>query len=394
MSQESRITTFYDMTEYLLHYAGADPQKQTVEDCKRAVTNGLREFCSTHSWSFLNCRGRIVTVPLFADGTISYTDATRAVTLTTTDGGVWPQWAAFGSIRLNQIPYDVASRDSDTQITLAKRNPVGFDIPAGTTFTLYRDTYPFPVDYRASHEMIEYISGYICSYVSNAAWLEAGRSWRGMQGKPVIFSVASDPHYLGALSARFHPIPDLAYSFDFIYLRLPRYIVVADCSVGTVNAIAGGFEVTGTGTAWSTKMVGSIIRFGAAGQKLPPTSLTGSYPYTYERTVASFIDAATITIDEPLPESLTNVQYRISDPIDVEEGACMTAFHRECEKQLRLIRRMRPLFDGDTSETKEYQMAYLRAREADKRGVGASVAGAGLGYRRRLSDMPFIPNMP
>lgn len=389
--QESRITTFYDMVEYLLHYGGMDAQQGTVEDCRRAIVNGLREFCASFSWSFLNCRGRLVTVPAYTTGTISYVDATRAVTLS---GGVWPTWAAFGSIRLNQIPYEVASRDSGTQLTLAKRTPVGADIAGPLTFLLYRDTYPFPVDYQSCNDMIEYITGYICKYATNASWLEVGRSWRGSQGKPVIFSVASDPHYLQTLSARFHPIPDNAYSFDFIYKRLPRYIVIPDTSSGTVAVTAGNAQVVGTGTAWASRHVGSIIRFGTLGDKLPPTSLTGAYPYTYERTIAAVTDAATLTLDETLPETLTNVFYRISDPIDVEEGACMTAFHRECEKQIRLIRRMRPLSDSDNSESKEYDRAYIRAREADKRGMGTVVAGQQGPYRQRISDMPFQSGLP
>lgn len=389
MIQQQHITTFYDMVEYLLHYASMDPQRGTVEDCRRAVVNGYREFNGSHNWSFLFTRGRINTTAPYSTGTIQYTDSNRQMTLT---GGVWPSWAALGEIRIGNIPYTIASRDSDTQVTLSKRSTIGADVAAGTAYLLYRDKYTMPVDYQASYDMIEQISGYQCSYVANQNLLFAGRVGVRGPSKPTAYGVISDPHYLGSMAAWMHPIPDAAYAFDFIYHRRPRYIVTPDYSVGRLSVTNGAVAMVGNGTDWRDLYAGSIIRIGSAGDAAPPTSLTGAYPYRYERTILSVESGVGLTVDEQIGETLTNVFYRISDPIDVEDGAFATAFHRECEKQLRLTRRMRPLFDGDSSEEKAWQIAYRLAREADKRSLTSQVVGGGVAYRRRLADMPYLFN--
>lgn len=392
---EPQLYTSYDMVEYLEHYGSMDPQKLTVEDCRRAVVNAYREWNNSHNWSFLMARGRINTVAPYGTGTIQYDEASRQMTLT---GGTWPAWAAFGVVLLNAIPYQVASRVSDTVIVMEQRGTIGGDLDAGTTYSLYRDVYPFPADYRAGYNMVEYITGYQAVYTTMNNYLFAGRNRTTGMGKPSVFAVGSDPNYLGSMAAFFHPVPDNAYAFEFVYQRRPRPLVVHDYvalipgqtgKTGTVSCVSGLATITGVSTAWNSRMVGSVIRIGEAGESNPPTSLTGAYPYAYERVVISVDSATQVTVDAVLPETLTAVKHRVSDPIDVEEGAGLTSFHRECEKQIRLIKRMRPLTEGDTSETQEWQLAYLRAREADKRDLSPQVAGGPTAARRRMIDMPL-----
>lgn len=388
-TQQQRITTYADMIDHLIRYTSMDPSKQSLADARKAVLNGYNEFCNSRNWSFLYARGRVTTVGPYSTGSIAYDDTSRQITLT---GGTWPAWAGFADIRINNIPYQVASRDSDTQLTLSRRTTVGSNLSAGTVYLLYRDRYPLPVDFGSSYDWIEYNSGYQCSFSPNANLLFVGRIGVRGPAKPLIYSVMADPYHLGGMAAWLHPIPDSAWCFDFIYRRRPRYLANPEYSVGSATVAAATAAVTGNATSWLDRHVGSIIRFGAAGDKAPPSGLTGDYPYTYERTIVAVTNGQALTIDEAIPEDMTNRPYRISDPIDIEDGACMTAFHRECEKQMRLVRRMKPLYDGDASEQKEWNLAYLRAMEADKRGLSAQIVGGGVAYRRRLADMPISFN--
>ncbi len=55
--------------------------------------------------------------PPFSQGSVSALNG--VVTLV---GGIWPAWAAGATLTVNNIQYTVASRDSDTQITLTRLN--------------------------------------------------------------------------------------------------------------------------------------------------------------------------------------------------------------------------------------------------------------------------------
>jgi hypothetical protein len=381
-----QLTTYHDAVEYLIGYAGGDPQTKTVNDCQRSIINGYREFNASHEWSYLFQRQRITTVAPYSTGTVTYTNATRALDLA---GGTWPTWAAYGTVMIANVVYEVASRASGTQLILSQSSNPGADLAAGTSYSIFRDTYPMPCDYQRGFDMIELVGGQLCTQVVPVDWLTP-QQLSASAAKPRQFCVTADPNYLGVLAARFFPRPDAAYNFDFIYYRRPRQLNILDYNTGTVTVANGSSSVAGTSTSWAQKHVGSVIRFSPNGEKNPPTSLSGAYPYAYERVITGVTNATSLTVDEVLSEDLTGVKYRISDPLDLEEGAAMTAFWRESEKQLRSIKRMKSL----PAEDQDYQMSYMRAREMDSRSMSLRVVGGSVAYRRRLSDMPVGDMFP
>ena len=376
-----QMATYHDAVEHLIAYAGGDPQAKTVSDCQRAVAAGYREFNASFRWSYLWQKGRISVVAPYSTGTITYTHSTRAVTLAS---GTWPSWAAFGSLVIASVSYEVASRTSDSEIILSVNSNPGANVAAGTSFSIGRDTYPMPCDFQQTHDLIEASTSHVCSFVTPAEWMSRRRP-TSSTGKPYFFCVTADPNYMGTMAARFSPTPDAAYSFDFLYHRRPRQLVTLDYSTGTVTSASGSATVTGTSTVFRDAHIGSVLRFGSAGETSPPTGIVGTLPYLYERMVTARASATSLTVDETLPETLTNVKYRLSDPLDLEDGVMMTAFLRCCEKQLRLLRRMRS--ENIRGEDEAYMLALLQAREADKRSLAPQVAGELVAYRRRLSDL-------
>jgi hypothetical protein len=384
-----QTNTYHDIVDYLVNYAGGDTQGKTITDAQRAVTNAYREFNASHAWSFLYQRGRLVTVAPYKTGSVAYVQATRQVTLT---GGTWPSWAAFADIAIpgptssppGYISYNISALISSTVIQLSVNSNPGVDIAAGATFELWRDTYPMPCDFQQTHDMVELVTGQVCQFVPPNDWMQPQRMRSG-PAKPVQFCVTADPHYLGTMAARFYPRPDNAYIFDFMYKRRPRQLIIMNYATGTVSTTISSQTINGSSTAWASKYAGSVIRFGDPGSKAPPTALTGIYPYRYERVLSAWTDPVTMTVDESLPETLANVPYRISDPIDIEDGVALTAFLRECEAQYRLFRRIKSIGTEDADR----QMAILKARENDHRGMSIRVAGGVVAYRRRLANMPI-----
>lgn len=380
-----QLTTYQDAVEYLLGYAGGEAQQRTINDCQRAIVNAYREFHSSHPWSYLWQRGRIATVAPYSTGTVTYTNSTRTLTLAS---GTWPTWASYGTVAISNVVYEVASRTSGTVLILSQSSNPGADLAAGTSYEIYRDTFPMPCDYQQGHDMIELSGGTVCEQIAPQSWLRPQGYQRG-PGKPTQFTITSDPNYLGTMACRFFPRPDVAYNFDFMYHRRPRQLNILDYKTGTATATNGSATITGAGTNFAQKHVGSVIRFGATGDTKTPTGREGAYPYTNERVVISVESTTSLTVDEVLGEDLAAVPYRMSDPIDLEEGAAMTAFWRDAEKQMRAIKRMKPI----QGEMEDWSLAQMRARESDSRTMGLRVAGGLVAYRRRLADMPWSSGM-
>ncbi len=375
-----QMATYHDAVEHLIAYAGGAADATTLSVCQRAVASGYREFNASFRWSYLWQKGRLTTSAPYSTGTITYTNSSRVVTLA---GGTWPTWAAYGSLVIANVAYEVASRTSNSEIILSVNSNPGANVAAGAAYSIYRDTYPMPCDFQQTHDLIEASSSHVVRYVAPAEWMACQRP-SSSTGKPTMFTVTADPNYLGTMAARFSPRPDAAYAFDFMYHRRPRQLVTLDYKDGTVTC-AASTTVTGTSTAFRDAHVGSIIRFANVGETSPPTGLVGTQPYLHERVITARASVTSLTIDESLPETLTGVKYRLSDPLDLEDGTMLTAFLRCCEKQLRLIKRMRS--ENIRGEDDAYMLSMMQAREADSRSLALRVAGGVVAYRRRLQDV-------
>lgn len=77
------------------------------------INDGLNRVYLAHDWSFFRPVVDVTLTAPYATGTI--TIAAGVVTLV---GGTFPSWAADGTLKVNNRYYSVASRGSNTQITL------------------------------------------------------------------------------------------------------------------------------------------------------------------------------------------------------------------------------------------------------------------------------------
>lgn len=95
-----------------------------------------------HVWSFLTPTYTLTTDAPYATGTV--TASSGVVTLT---GGIWPSWAAEGEVEFGGSvdgPYEISTRDSDTQITLVDTD---VDIASAVSFAISRYKYDLPSNY-------------------------------------------------------------------------------------------------------------------------------------------------------------------------------------------------------------------------------------------------------
>lgn len=376
------MTTWKDLIDHLVDWLGGNPGAEAHRDARRASLQGLRKLASAARWSYLYDRLRVNTVAPYSTGTVAYDHAggahERLLTLTS---GTWPEWAAQGSVRIGEVSYEVAERKSDTLVTLSVNSNPGADV-ASTSYTLYRDTYPLPTDFTAAGPLIIVGHSTLLSYEVPTTWLERQRVLTG-EALPATYCVRGDPNYQNALAISLFPPPDAAYQIDGVYERRPRDLKVEDYSAGTVSCTAGASTLTGSGTAWASKLVGTVIRLSASAQNLP-TAEWGSNPAQQERVVTAVNSATSITVDEVWDETQTAVKYRASDPVDVESGSMLNALLRACEFQLAMARRMPDRAQAE----RDYERELILAREADSRSFAAAAVGPNRPWPVRLADMP------
>jgi hypothetical protein len=377
--------TYRDAVRHMVDYLGADVEGSAKRDARRSILAGYREFSTAARWCYYYQRGRINTVAPQSTGTVEYTNSTRQLTLT---GATWPSWVTFGTVAINNVSYDVDTSVSSTVVTLSVNSNPGADVAALTTYTLYRDTYPMPADFTAADEFADVANYSKPIYVHPATWLSQQRLSKS-PATPRTYTFTSDPHYFGTMAVRFYPPPDTIHAYDFIYQRRPRPLVYDDVNAGTITVTASSSSVAGTGTAFDSKYVGSVIRNSLTATDLPE-GLEWETPYDVERVILSVTNATTLAVDTAYVNARSGVLYTISDPVDVEAGAMLNAFLRCCEKNAAYSRRMAK---GIQEAEKNYHMALILAREADNRHFERHDASDSSVAPIRLALMPRGPDV-
>jgi hypothetical protein len=371
--------TYSDSVAHILDWVGSDPSAVETRFAKRAVLDAYRELPNAHRWSYYFATGRLTTVASYSTGTITYTHSTRRVTLAS---GTWPSWAAQGHIVIDDIPYEVVERTSDSIIVLSVHSNPGDDVAAGTSYTIARDRYPAPLDWAATGSLHNLTSNFDIPYVSPECWLADQREFRS-PGTLNCFSVFGDPNYMGSMAFHLSQSPDSIQNLDYLYYRNPRKLQVESYSTGTVTVTADSAVVTGTGTAWNSTHLGSTFRLGTDTSNVP-TGPEGTYPYSVERVITTVTSTTSITVDAVFPSSAVGYKYLITDPIDVDEQSMLNLFKRLCEKHASQGRREK----SQDAAAAAARAELLIAMGADSRNMARGVMGHSDGpwYMPSLAD--------
>lgn len=381
------LFTFADALDSLLAYLGGAPSEQVRRDCYQSIDEAIRELTNAHSWSYLFTHGRLNMHPPFTTGTINYLASDGAfpyqVALV---GAAWPSWAADAYLRIGTVTYRVDQRVDASTLSLMPPLVPAEDLPAGTIYALYQDSYLLPADFAAQDQgLYEYAFGGM-DYVHPRDWLRAGR-YSYQVGMPRAYCIDGDPKYPGRLVARFSPIPSDARTVDFLYKRRPRPIVWQSYSTGTVALSPLSAVVTGAGTNWDQTMAGSILR--TSPNSALPTWMPGGNVATFEGVIRSVTSPTSLVLQAAPTVTYAAAVYRISDPVDIEVGSMENAFLRCCEHKLSQHRIMK---DKPSAKT-QYIDELIRAKEADSRSFTGRAEGDDGGYRISMKDMPRGPDM-
>lgn len=366
------LMTLQDCVEHLIDSANATGLPEERRKARRAVMDAYRQFPQLAEWTYFYKQGIVTTQASQEDGTCSYDNTGGAEErLVTLSGATVPTNGEWFTIVIDDVHYPVETVVDSTTFTLPEFSNPGADVAAGTSYLMYRNIYPVPVDFRAGGELLEFEGqGNAPVFVTPEELLSSLEYDNTPQSWLRYYSIRGGGQHYSGLVFEFSPPPSAAMTLTFSYSADPRPIgmigTVAEYSTGTVAV--SGTTVTGTTTVWTNRLIGSIIRFTASTTALP-TGPAGAYgndnPYTEQRVITDVASATSLTIDAALTGTYSGVKHTIGDPLDLDYHVMLDAFLAMCEwKFANIIKE-----DRRSIEAKEgnWRRMFARAMAADNR---------------------------
>lgn len=376
-----------DLHDRLRSYVGNDGSSQKSTVIMRCAAEAVNRITSQADWYYYMTMGRITTNAPYNTGTVSF-DLTggayeRMWTLT---GGTWPAWAAtYGTITINNIPYDIDKRISDTVITGKVSNSPNADIAAGQAYLLYDCKYDLPSDFQTIQKPIVSNQNRIISKVGYEEFINRQNSNDGVS-TPYIFTLI-DNGFGGSQILLWNP-PDTVYTLAFEYKRKPVMPVIAEERTGKISLVAGQTTVTGLSTNFNRAMVGAVLR--VSYDSTPPTGFDSINPPQSEYLIDSFTSTTSLQLTTPATDTVVARAYVISSRVDVADGPMWNFLVQMGYKALRIADRINAVAE----ERGEYERAAMEAKSFDGQHysgtdkAGSTVAMVGMrppSYMRTVS---------
>lgn len=302
-----------------------------------AIDSVYRDLPYKINWRYYQRRATFETVASYSTGTIAY-DHTGGASerLVTLSSGTFPSWAKFGRIIIDDVTYRIATNPSTTTLTLYEEDNPGADVASGTTYTLYRNEYPMPADFRRNGHLFDTEDEWEIplTLFGNAQRLLVGVDKEPDEPRAAYIRNTGD--YYGVWSLEFMPPPSAAKTYDLSYEAKPRDIRTVSYATGTVST--SSTSVTGVTTVFPATCAGAIIRFGVSASATAVTNKFGANPFTEERVIVSRDSDTALTLDSaPTSAYSAGTAFQISDPIDIHPGAMTTAFLRAIEAEFAKV---------------------------------------------------------
>lgn len=379
--RSAELHSFADLVDHVMECFDVDSGDQHLRRSIRCSMDAYREIASMHDWSFFDRQGQVITV---ADSAVTLTydhtggSSERLVTLSS---GTFPTDAEWYWVKVGNASYQIAKFLSSTTAQLDVRLNPGDDL-ASTAGTLVRYEYPLPMDFIHGQQLMSVDRSWIPQYVDPVSFAREYAS----SSNPSIYTIARSANHHGVSVVEFGASHNVARTYEFRYVAQPRPVMTfgpsPEYSTGTV-AVSDA-TVTGTGTAWTSRMVGCIFRVSSNIE--PPSGMNGSKrsynPFTEQRVVVDVASPTSLTVDSAFDSVVAGKGHSISDPLDIEPISMLRPLRALAEYRFAGLK-------GDPSSTDQrsvlaaknsmWVMALAEGMAADHRNRGHA-RGAGSGY--------------
>lgn len=351
------IYAYQDAIDLLVDYLDGNAAEVMSRNTRRAIVEAYDELCAAKNWSHFT---RLYPVQAYEPetGTFSYVAATKTYTI---DTGSWPVWAAGATLVYGENRYRIQSRPSSTTLIGTELSPFE-DIATGAEFTIVKDIFTLPETFMSLVKPRSNANDdFNAKYVTPHEWADFQRL-DNSTGSPLIWTIMADPVYVGRQAMFVWPSPDADGEIVFTGRFFPRTLKFtgyrANERVGTVSL--SGNTITGTGTAFTEDMVGSLIRVSSDGTT-HPDGKDGNNPYVYQRIITGYSSATSLTFGGDAV-SASGKKYVITDPIDVDR-TMINALWRACEAKVA----HKKSSAAEAVATAAYREALAGAKASDSR---------------------------
>ena len=369
-TRRPHVWTFQDLMDHLSDLHDIDGVGRQDRMKIRAILDAWSDLYTKADWTCFNKTGGFTTSAPYDTGTIQYVHSTRTVTLT---GGTWPSDILYRRIVIGESSYPIETAVSGgTTAVLPERLNPGANVDSGTSYSVIRSEYVLdPEVWAIGPVMAARNEGPHPKFVTDMQ-AEQQRVSFTEPGTPLYYTVRGAQNILGGVVVDLVPAPSDVREYRYFCKVRPRVLRrwsggACEYSTGTVTVNASA-TVTGSGTAWTSDMVGCVMRFTDSTTVLP-TGIVGvtdrDNPYTEFRMIKSVPSPTSLVLDEAVEGNYAATKYTIGDPIDITQEM-YTALLRLAElKMVFLV----PKMDQVSLRNSLWKQADKDARIAENRTV-------------------------
>jgi len=308
--------TFFDVVEHLITASFGGPQDAEQRDIRTAVHRAYDELTQIRDWSYYTVHSRVVTQPAYTAGSIGISSGT--VTLTGgsfATAGVTAANAKYWTLKAGDRIYPVSAYGGTTSLTVDSSFD-DIDVSPGASYSLYRTVYPLPSDFRNMDEPSDEFNWWAGLYITPDVAMKLERV-SNSSGEPYHWTILKDPISNG-WALKLVGYPTARETIDFTYRRSARPLRLsgheANSRAGTIART--GAAVSGSSTAFTAAMVGSILRVGDTASH--PGTTTSLSPYVSESKIDSYTSATSVST-EGSGTIASSTKYIVTDPIDLAQ---------------------------------------------------------------------------
>jgi hypothetical protein len=327
--------TYFDAVEHLITSSFGGPQDAEQRDIRTAVQRAYSEVTQIRDWAYYHVHGRLITVPAATatvggatDLSINYIELSGNIARTD-----------YTHVRIGDRIARIASASSVTDWTLDPNVtfPAG-SISTGDTAVLYKTVYPLPSEFRNLDEPSDEYNWWAGLYVTPDEAMKIERV-SNSSGAPYHWTVIKDPASAG-WAIKLIGYPTEVETIDFTYRRTARALKYSghEAVVRQGTIARTSINVTGSGTAFPSDVVGSVLRIGdTTNTPGPASSIT---PYVSESPI-TLRSSATLIRTEAATTVASSTKYLITDPIDLP-AHMHNVMYSAAEYWLARIRNQKP----------------------------------------------------
>jgi hypothetical protein len=203
---------------------------------------------------------------------------------------------------------------------------------------------------------------------------------------PCAYSVFGDVR-IGKSAIRIYPEPRQSKIVTTLYNSRIAVPTVEETKDGKVSIPAGTNLLTGSGTAFTQKHVGCVIRLSLDPAK-QPTYLDGDNPADDELLIVEVPDPTHAVLSDNAANNYSNARYSVSGLINIDADVMQQLFLRTAEKHLSGHRTFNK--DRLPAINQRYRDALVLARETDKNYVPRQWSGMWPTGAAYVSQSPMV----